>query len=137
MTWDSPASQIWHAEVILLAALVWTHRYRDGRKYFQALMACGLAFDLPSLILVRTGHLTAFTNIAYTRFLFEIPLLALALIESADWRPVWHRTILCWWVAATVGCLGIRYFPYSGRALLLVNCAAYSAWIWKSLRIKA
>lgn len=130
MSWTAPAAQIWHVEAFLLLCLVVKlSLWSDGRKYFEALMACALIFDVAGLIFARIGDFKLYTNLTYASYLVETPLMALALSEAADFRPTHHRRILFWWMAATVACLGIRYFPYSGRALLICNIIAYTCWL--------
>ena len=129
MIWSAPWAQLWHLEFLLLLALVVSlARRRDGCPKFEALMVWNLVLDGAQLWSVRTGHLPLNVNIAYVAYLGAVPLLGMALREAADyWTP--HRSILFWWTAFTVGCLGVRFFPYTARVLLAGNCVAYVCWI--------
>lgn len=126
----------WHIGLVIQAALVlWLCARSDGRPRFAALMLANLIFEASQLTCERLGYKAAGANVWYLEVLLDIPLLTLALIEAADIRPRWHLYILCWWVSLTMGCAWIRFFPYTGRTLLIVNAAAYLAWIWlKALR---
>lgn len=131
--WLSPIAQIWHVEVLLLGALlIRVTRNDDGRPKFEALMLCNFIFDVAGLFMVRTGRVAIYNSHAWWWYVIGCPLTALALMEAVDRGPASrdrHSTILAWWIAATIACLGIRFYPWSNRALLAMNATFYLWWI--------
>ena len=126
---------IWHVETaLLLWLLILIDRRPDQRPRFAALLAFDFTMETAALIAQRLHYMPALTTLTYLGNLGDIPLWALAAIEAADYRPMRHRTILYWWMAATCGCAWIRFYPWTGRAVLLVNCVAYACWIWDKIR---
>ncbi len=135
MRWADPPAQIWHVEMLLLTCLVLRLALRrDGRSRFEGLMLTLWVFDVVGLVCARMQNFVVYTNLAYVSYLVSLPLIALALSEASDYRPVYHRRILFWWTAFTIACLGIRFFPYTGRVMLIGNSVAYSLWLWESFR---
>jgi hypothetical protein len=68
-------------------------------------------------------------QIWYVGAIIAIPLMALALEEAADYRPLLHRSILYWWIAVTFACAWIRVYPYTGSVLLLFNTVVFALWL--------
>ena len=133
--WLAPLAQIRHIEILTHGYLCWLlARHHDGRPKFEALNIFDFVFALGGLIAERTGHSALYLNIFYLGALCDIPLWYLAAQEAADWRPFTHRAVLFAWMAFTVGCMSIRYFPYSGFVLLIGNTVFYLAWIVQKRR---
>lgn len=110
-------------------------RRPDGRPKFSAWLAVRFLFDLAQLLAERSvfgtegtpfWHLTVSTSIWYFGTIAGVPLLLMALHE-AEGR--WHRRILFGWTAFSMGAAWIRFFPYTGQAVLVCDAAAYVAWI--------
>jgi hypothetical protein len=76
--------------------------------------------------LERTGHPALAANVWYFGIICCAPLLLLALHEASG---LWHRRILFAWMALMTAAAWIRYFPYTGRAVLLIDAAAFIAWM--------
>ena len=131
--WTDPKAQIWHVEAALLASLVIRSFFRkDDRPRWQALMCVLCAVDLASLYFVRTGHISWYDTIAAWHWILALPLTAMALIEAGDYRPTYHRSILCWWIAVCMcGQALVGFSPWANYGILLGNCVAYLAWwVW-------
>ena len=126
----------WHAEILIHAVLVlWMWRRPDGRPKFSAWLAVRFLFDLAQLLAERFAfgtkgtpfwHLTVATSVWYFGVIAGGPLLLLALHEA---EGKWHRRILFSWAAFSWGAAWIRFFPYTGQAVLVCDAAAYVAWL--------
>lgn len=125
----------WHAEILIHAILVvWMWRKPDGRPRFSAWLAVRFLCDAVQLVAERSGFGTIGTTVWYLGVVAGVPLLLLALHEAVG---VWHRRILFSWAALSMGAAWIRFFPYTGAAVLLIDAAAYVAWlVEKALRSK-
>ncbi len=73
-------------------------------------------------------------NIWFAGVIIQIPLIAVALEEAASYLPLYHRTLLFWWIAATFACAWIRIYPYTGMAVLILNSAAFLCWLIMAIR---
>lgn len=122
----------WHAELILEAVLaVWLCIRPDGRKWFESLICTNFAFEVVYLIADRTAQRINEAQLWWGLIVVEVPLYALASIEASDWRPATHRTILFWWIALTMGCAWLRFYPYTGMAVIAINQVAFICWMWE------
>lgn len=128
---------LWYTEILIESALViYLVMHRDRRPKFEALIVADFLTQLWQMMAQRM-HLTGMaTRVWYVGILIQAPLIALALREAADYRPMWHRQILFWWIALTFGCAWIRIFPYTGAVLLCINIAAFAGWLILAVRGK-
>lgn len=120
----------WHAEILIHAALlllIW--RRRTGRPNWEAWLVCRFVFDVGQLLAERMGHNDVAASVWYLGIIVGTWLLLRALHEAVDIRPTYHRRILFAWTALTMGAAWIRFFPYTGQAVLVIDAAAYVAWI--------
>ena len=123
---------LWHLEFVTEVLLVfWMIFRQDDRKWFEALLSVNVFLEMFMMLCERSGNSKEIGAVWYVCVALEIPLTALALIESCSFRPNTHRNILCWWVAVTMGCAWIRFYPYTGMATLIVNEVAFLAWLWE------
>ena len=116
----------WHAELaleVVLAVLLCVRP--DSRRWFQSLICVNLAFELAYIWFDRSGSHAMQVQLWWALILFEIPLWALSLRE-AEGR---HRDLPVWWFALTMGCAWIRYYPYTGYCVIVINQAFFLAWI--------
>ena len=123
----------WHIEMALhglLIAAIW--RRRPGLPFWQGWCVCRFVFDLAQLLLERSGHVTAAANVWYAGIVAGVPLLVLALLEARQ-TPKSHALILYCWVALNAAAAWIRFFPYTGRAVLIIDGAAWLAWLVRVL----
>lgn len=126
---------LWYLEMVVEAALIlWLAFHRDGRPKFEAMIAADFITQLSQVAATRFQFAGFAARVWYVGVLIQIPLIALALREAADYRPLYHRQILFWWIALTFGCAWIRIFPYTGIALLVLNLAAFTSWLILAIR---
>jgi len=117
----------WHAEILIHGVLVlWMWIRKDGRPKFAAWLVTRFLFDAAQFLAERFGYGTESTGIWYAGVVFQAPLLLLAMHE-AEGR--WHRRILFAWVAFSMCLAWIRFFPYTGQAVLMCDAAAYVGWL--------
>ena len=127
----------WHAELILEGFLaVWLCARPDGRKWFQALICCNFLFEIFYLIADRIGRRQQEIQLWWALIVIEIPFNAMSLIEAARLNRKYHLWILAWWVSLSMACAWIRFYPYTGYALIAVNQAAFIAWIAEAMLSK-
>lgn len=120
---------LWYVEICIHFALVlYLAIRRDGRKYFEAFIVSRFLFDLFQLIHERLHHFQYSTNIWYVGVLFQLPLLFLSLWEATAHRRG-HRAILYAWTCLNLTAAWIRFFPYTGRAVLVIDACAFTCWI--------
>lgn len=123
---------LWHLEIafqFILVGMLW--KWPDGRPKFAGLMVANFLMEMAMVGAQRSGRYSATVNIWYWCVLLEIPLIALALIEAGKlvpFRPS-HTFILSWWIAGTMGCAWIRFYPWTGEAAIVINSVAFMAWI--------
>lgn len=113
---------IWAFELLLeFCLLMRLCATKTGRPRFEALIACDFLIQVFQFFGERAHWYGLGAHSWYIGVFIEIPLMALAMIEAADYRPMWHRTFLFWWISIVFGLAWIRIFPYTGTALLAVN----------------
>lgn len=127
------AVMLWHCEIVLqliLVSALW--KWPDGRPKFAGLMLANLVMEIAMLWSERIADYTGVHNVWYWCVVLEVPLVAMALREALrnSLAVKYHALILSWWVACTMGCAWIRFYPYTGVAVVLLNCLAYLAWIY-------
>ncbi len=113
---------LWYAELLLEFLLIIRLTFaRNGRPFFEGLIATDFLIQLFQMFGQRVHWFGLGAHIWYVGVLIEIPLMAMALEEASDYRPLWHRKGLFWWISIVFGCAWIRVFPYTGTALLMIN----------------
>lgn len=126
---------VWEIQTVLLVILVaMLRRRRDGRRYFEGLLWCDLVFGIAALVCQRMGYKAQLVTVVYLNNIADVPLWYFALWEAADYRPLAHRRILYMWMAGTVGCAWVRFYPWTGKAILCINAIAYASWLYTKYR---
>lgn len=125
---------LWHLEVLIesvLAVLLFIKP--DGRRIFRSLICCNLVMEAVMLISERTHNARSLQQVFVVLILFELPLAAMALIESAGRVSSGgsrHLAIFAWWLSASLA-LAALHGIWSGvnASILIVNIIAFLAWI--------
>lgn len=120
---------LWEIELLIhFALVVWIWRKPDGRPGFSAWLAARFLFDAAQFLTDRFGYGTESTTIWYFGVVAGMPLLWLAMHESPGVGR-WHRMILYGWTASNLTAAWIRFFPYTGRAVLVIDATAFVCWM--------
>lgn len=132
---------LWHVEIgVHFALVLYLAIRRDGRKYFEGFIVSRFLIDACQLFNERMHYFDISPTVWYAGVLFQFPLLFLSLREATTYRRG-HRDILYAWTCLNLTAAWIRFFPYTGRAVLIIDLLAYSAWIvegwWFARRIRA
>lgn len=125
---------LWNLSLVYLAVLAFSLIVRpDGRIRFEAWVFARLVFDTVQLIAERTGHMKVSTSVWYLGVLICAPLLLLALRESMEAGGRAHREILISWTVLSLAAAWVRFFPYTGHAVVLIDSVASMLWISEKL----
>lgn len=120
----------WHAEwflsVILALRLIW---YPDGRRWFEGLICCNLLMEFAQMGAERFGFTAEAAQVWYIGRVLEGILIIPAILEASALGRKRHFWILAVWIAATMECAWLRFYPFTGAVLIAVNTAAYVAWL--------
>lgn len=128
---------LWYIALCLHAAfLAYLFNRPDGRPRFEAFLVARFIFDVAQLTAERLGNLRGATNFWYLGILVSVPLLYLALQEASTALTA-HRSILYAWVSLTMAAAWIRFFPYTGNAVLIIDGVCYLAWIVDKFRLSS
>lgn len=121
----------WHTTILLHGIMAfWMWRKPDGRPKFSAWLVARFTFDAAQMIAERMGgggH-TASVSIYYAGVVVWCVLLVSALLEA---RERWHCGVLFSWTGLYMGAAWIRFFPYTGAAVVFIDAVAYVAWAWE------
>lgn len=92
-------------------------------------MWCNLMVEFAQMSAERFGFAAEAAQVWYVGRIFEGFLIIPAIKEAADLGRQWHFWILIGWVSATMECAWLRFYPFTGAALLAVNASSYVAWL--------
>lgn len=128
---------LWYAELFAeISLLFWLALHRDRRPRFEAMLWADFITQVFQIFGERLHRFSFESHIWFVGVLIQIPLIAMALREAADYRPMFHRRLFFWWLAATYGCAWIRIFPYTGTVLLWINLLAFVWWLGMAMWVR-